>query len=307
MNQQITSDQNETAYSCAATSAGGSAGPESVTIKRDATPPTLDGAATSGPNGAGWYKGNVTVEWTANDALSGIDLATKPSDSVVTGEGKDLGTGEVSVFDMAGNEKTASKGGFNIDRTAPGIAWDSAIKDGDRSVFGSVPAEPTCTATDDLSGPKNCEVTGYSTAVGTHTLTATAHDTAGNEKVESLSYTVDPWTLKGFYQPVDMGDNVVNTIKGGSTVPLKFEVFAGPTELTSVNVIKPSFAKVSCDANAKADDVEVTATGGTSLRYDSVAGQFVYNWQTPKAAGSCYTVTMTTQDGSKLEAQFKLK
>jgi hypothetical protein len=49
------------------------------------------------------------------------------------------------------------------------------------------------------------------------------------------------------------------------------------------------------------------STGGTSLRYDSTAGQFIQNWQTPKKPGTCYTTTMTTQDGSTISANFILK
>ena len=56
-----------------------------------------------------------------------------------------------------------------------------------------------------------------------------------------------------------------------------------------------------------ADDIELTTTGGTSLRYDTTGGQFVQNWQTPKSAGSCYKVTMTAQDLSTISALFKLK
>jgi len=41
--------------------------------------------------------------------------------------------------------------------------------------------------------------------------------------------------------------------------------------------------------------------------YDVTAGQFVYNWQTPKTSGKCYQVTMTTQDGSSVVAKFKTK
>ena len=52
---------------------------------------------------------------------------------------------------------------------------------------------------------------------------------------------------------------------------------------------------------------ELTTTGGTTLRYDSVAGQFIQNWQTPKKPGACYTVTMTTLDRSSISANFKLK
>ena len=55
------------------------------------------------------------------------------------------------------------------------------------------------------------------------------------------------------------------------------------------------------------DAVEITATGGTSLRYDTTGGQFIYNWQTPKAAGKCYRVTVGTTDGSSLVAYFMTK
>jgi hypothetical protein len=151
-----------------------------------------------------------------------------------------------------------------------------------------------------------CTVLGYSALVGPQTVTASALDMAGNNGSASASYSVLAWTLKGFYQPVDM-NNVFNVVKGGSTVPLKFEVFAG-TELTATSVVK-SFVqtKVACDGTAPADDIEVVTTGGTSLRYDTTAGQFIQNWQTPKTAGICYKVTMTTLDNSALVTFFKLK
>ena len=115
------------------------------------------------------------------------------------------------------------------------------------------------------------------------------------------------WTLTGFYQPVDM-NGVFNTVKNGSTVPLKFEIFAGPTELTNpASVTSLTSAQINCDASALTDDVETTATGGTVLRYDATGGQFIYNWKTPSTAGKCYSVTMTSQDGSSLVAFFKLK
>jgi hypothetical protein len=119
---------------------------------------------------------------------------------------------------------------------------------------------------------------------------------------------VKSWTIAGFYQPVDMG-NIWNTVKGGSTVPLKFEVFAGSTELTSTSVVS-SFTSGVVPCGTLADptaDIELTSTGGTSLRYDTTAGQFIQNWQTPKSPGLCYKVTMKTQDGSSISALFKLK
>ena len=211
------------------------------------------------------------------------------------------------MSDKAGNVSDFSNVvTVNIDKTDPGINWAGNIDGGDSFYFGSVPAAPSCAATDALSGPEDCAVTGYSVDVGTHTLTATAHDKAGNETKVERQYTVKAWTLSGFYQPVDMG-GVWNIVKGGSTVPLKFEAFAA-NELTDVSVVdRFAVAKVSCLGYSGEDAIEMVTTGGTSLRYDSIAGQFIQNWQTPKAAGTCYLVTMWTDDGSSLLANFKLK
>jgi hypothetical protein len=87
---------------------------------------------------------------------------------------------------------------------------------------------------------------------------------------------------------------------------LKFEVFAGATELTNVSIVSTLAKQVACSDSAE-DTVEVVATGGTVLRYDTTAGQFIYNWQSPKLPGKCYSVTLTTQDGSSITALFKLK
>ena len=145
-------------------------------------------------------------------------------------------------------------------------------------------------------------------SVATQTWTATATDQAGNSSTSTATYTVSPWTLKGFYAPVDIG-NVVNTVKGGSTIPLKFKTFKGATELTSTSAIK-SFTtqKMARDASTTLEDaIEVTTTGGTSLRFDATGGQFIQNWQTPKQAGNCYKATMTAQDNQTITALFKLK
>ncbi len=135
----------------------------------------------------------------------------------------------------------------------------------------------------------------------------------GSDNNYAFSYvngtlSVQAWTLQGFYQPVDM-NGVWNTVKNGSTVPLKFEVFSGSTELTSVSVVNSvTSAPVACSGGSD-DAIEevVTTTGGTVLRYDSTGGQFIDNWKTPRTAGKCYRVTMTTVDGSSLAAFFRLK
>lgn len=142
------------------------------------------------------------------------------------------------------------------------------------------------------------------------TFNATGSNGNYNAAAGNVAITIQAWTLSGFYQPVDMPNTGVvwNTVKNGSTVPLKFEVFAGNVERTDVAAVQ-SFVQtnVACDTYSPADEIEVTSTGGTILRYDAVAGQFIQNWQTPKLAGLCFLVTMTTQDHSQLKAYFRLK
>jgi hypothetical protein len=90
-------------------------------INIDLTAPTLTGEPTTDPK-AGWYNGDVAVRWTGIDGLSGIDPATQPVNSVITGEGHNLSAGPVTVKDKAGNESApATYGNVNIDRTAPVI------------------------------------------------------------------------------------------------------------------------------------------------------------------------------------------
>jgi hypothetical protein len=257
------------------------------------------------PNGDGWYKSDVTVDWTCDDNLSGF--VGCPENSVISAEGSNQSAG-ASVSDRAGNSTSATVTGIKLDKTNPtNVAFIGGVANGGTYYYGFVPAAPTCTADDALSGFKRCDVSGYLATVGPHTLTATAIDLAGNAQTASLSYTVSNWNIGGFFQPVDM-NNVVNTVKNGSTVPLKFEIFAGSTELTTTSSVKGfSATMVACNAAAGTDEIEITSTGGTVLRYDATAGQFIQNWQTPKTPGVCYRTTITTQDDSKISAIFQLK
>jgi hypothetical protein len=88
-------------------------------VNIDLTAPSLTGTPEPA-NAAGWYRHDVTVHWTSDDALSGIDPSTTPADSVVTGEGRDL-KASASVADKAGNVTKATVGGLKIDRTGPTV------------------------------------------------------------------------------------------------------------------------------------------------------------------------------------------
>ena len=285
----------------------------SLTVKLDKSAPGVVYTSQSpSANAAGWNKTDVVATFTATDTISGFagPSTTKTGTSTSSGEGAAVSVDSPAFVDLAGNTAAAgaAKKSFKIDMTAPTLTWAGGPAAGSSHYFGFLPAAPTCTTVDPLySGPAGCTVADYSPAVGPHEMIATALDVAGNSYIEKRTYTVLAWTLNGFYQPVDM-NNVLNTVKNGSTVPLKFEVFAGSTELTDPAAVKTlASVQITCNASAPVDEVEMVATGGTSLRYDSTGGQFIYNWKTPSTAGNCYRVTMTTQDDSSLVAFFKLK
>jgi hypothetical protein len=154
-----------------------------------------------------------------------------------------------------------------------------------------------------------------STPAGTYTIIPSGL-TSTNYTISFVNgiLTIGGWTITGFYQPVDMIPvGVLNTVKGGSTVPMKFNIYAGTpgptTERKSISdVLSFQYQEFTCGATGTFETpIEVTTTGSTSLRYDTTGGQFIENWQTPKGANKCYQVRMTALDGSHIDAYFKTK
>jgi hypothetical protein len=157
----------------------------------------------------------------------------------------------------------------------------------------------------DLTGTTHKDAGDYTDNWTFTDVTGNYYDASG-----TVADTIRHWTTSGFYQPVDMSNSqlVWNTVKGGSTVPLKFNLFAGAEKKTSVADVKTfAVAELVCTNTALEAAVEFTTTGGTQLRYDGTASQFIQNWQTPKASGRCFMVRMTAQDGSTIDAYFKTK
>jgi hypothetical protein len=296
--------------SCSYTDAGGltASASETYNVVDPSAPSIGYTLAPASPDGSnGWYVSDVTLTWNVSEPESPNSLAkTGCDDQNITADQAETSY-SCSATSAGGS---AAEVGVSIKRdgTAPTVSLVGGPANDGSYYFGSVPAAPTCSASDALSGlDGSCSVSGYSGAVGSHTVTASATDKAGNFASASVTYTVLKWTLNGFYQPVDMG-GIFNTVKGGSTVPLKFEVFAGTTELIDPSIVAFSAKQVTCPGGAAEDAIEeLVTTGGTVLRYDATGGQFVYNWQTPKKPGNCYAVTMTTTDGSYITANFKLK
>ncbi len=183
----VTADTNGVTFTCTATSAGGTAS-ESVTIKRDATAPTI-AVALGGTLHNGWYNTDVTVDWTAADNLSGIASDTC-ADNTVTGDGDPISQ-ECTVTDNAGNSATGTTGEFKRDATDPTVTYSGNAGSYDVAGFVGI----TCAATDNLSGIASdtcADLSGaaYTFGLGTTSFSASAEDVAGNTGSASGSFEV---------------------------------------------------------------------------------------------------------------------
>jgi hypothetical protein len=191
------------------TDAAGNTGSATASgVDIDKTNPTITGAPTSAPNGAGWYRDDVSVRWTCADALSGL-AGDCPADETVGGEGEALGT-SASVADRAGNRATGSVRGLKIDRTPPVTAIDLPARVAGSDGWYGGPVRVTLDATDGLSGVAKRfyridqgtpqEYTGAFTVDvrGRHELRAWSVDAAGNTEaavLETINIDTDVPTI----------------------------------------------------------------------------------------------------------------
>lgn len=299
----VTTDTAEVTFTCVATNSGGTTS-NSVTIKRDATPPTITGSASPAANATGWNNSAVTVSFTCSDAVSGIATCTDPQ---LLGEGANQPVSGTAT-DKAGNSADTQITGINIDLTAPAVQV-TGVTNGATYVLGSVPAAG-CATTDALSGVQTNAILGLvggnSNGVGTFTASCTgATDKAGNVGAASVTYKVT-YSYSGFFPPVD-GSPTINAMKAGAAVPIKFSL-GGNFGLAILAMGSPiSQAMPTC--GGPIDDIEQTVTAGNSgLSYDATTNQYTYVWKTNNVwAGTCRQFILTLNDGTAHVANFQFK
>jgi hypothetical protein len=276
-------------------------GTDSVTVKLDRTAPTITGAITSGTLGAnGWYVGPVTVTFTCSDALSGVATCPDPATLSANGAGQ---SASGTATDKAGNTRTVTVSGINIDQEKPTLTTADINVQGQTYVVGAVPTA-TCTASDSFSGLASCTVTVTSpaNAVGVIGYTAVAKDKAGNTTTLSGTYSIK-YRFDGFLQPINDTAHQVDTstsiFKAGSTVPAKFAVRRADGTAIQLATAPVWLTPVKGSAmTAPVDETVYTASvdSGTTYKYDATAQQYIYNWKTG-TGGNYYRIGVKFDDG----------
>jgi trimeric autotransporter adhesin len=305
---------------------------------------TYDGNTTSAgtPTVTGLQTGDTvtgrTQAFQSKDVL-GPNGSTLAVTGYTVNDGNSGGNYGVTTHTAAG---TITKKALTVSGiTASNKVWDgnstASLNLGGATLVGVISPDAVALNTSAAAG------TFVNPAVGTWAVTVSgltlSGSASGNYSLTQPATTASilPWNAagRGFYAPVgaDAAHSLFtpapgitptvkpstmdwNSAKGGSTVPLKFNVFAGSVEKTTADAfpganLATAFgaAKLNACTDASSDDpVDFTTTGSTSLRYDGTAGQWIQNWKTPNVSGdSCYRAWVTLADGSTLEAFFKLK
>ena len=120
--------------------------------KIDKTPPFIFGTRDLASNANGWNNSDVTVTWTCNDALSGVDSCSVPT--VVNREGF-AQTGLGIASDRAGNASLGLVRQINIDKTPPTISGARDLPPNSHG-WNNTDVAVIWTCADTLSGVDQC-------------------------------------------------------------------------------------------------------------------------------------------------------
>jgi hypothetical protein len=284
----------------------------------DSTGPAITHTIPAPDGTNGWYKTKPTVTFNCTDNVSGVQSCLVDggtSNSTILQEGQSQGASATGI-DNANNVSHDSISGIKVDTTAPSNITFNGILPKLYPV-NSLPASSaiSCTAFDGLSGLNSCVVTGYSNAVGSHTLTATATDNAGNQSTNTLTYTVG-FQAGNILPPVTApsGDQTSPTasdlqvFKIKSTVPLKFQFYldsAKTTLMTTPPAGSTAFLTVAKynGSTASTDQTDlVTGSADTGNQFRWSGGQYIYNMATSQLTPGTYycTITLKASDGTIL-------
>lgn len=190
----------------------GNVGTATYHVNVDETAPVDHPAVSQPANGAGWNNTDVAVNWNWTDGGSGIDSSNCTQSSTSSGEGTITLTS--TCADLAGNS-TSDSMTVKVDKTAPVVSYS-----GNAGTYGvDQSVSITCSASDAVSGVAsttcaNVSAPAWQLGLGSHTLSATATDNAGNTGSGSTSFTVtvDATSLCGLVQQFATNAGIANSL-----------------------------------------------------------------------------------------------
>lgn len=153
----------------------------------DTTLPTIVAERDRAPNENGWYNAPMSVSFVCDDTESGVASCSPPV--ALTSEGSDL-IARGQAKDASGNTAGRAEGPIRIDMTPPAISFPGA-----REYLVDEVIEVSCAVGDALSGVKETQCTAHAgdafwVPLGSHMVTATATDLAGNSAVARAEFSV---------------------------------------------------------------------------------------------------------------------
>ena len=182
----VTGDTAGWSRTCVVTYTNGSQSSLPVTVKKDATPPTISGASpTRGPDSNGWYNHPVGVTFSGSDAISGLAGCSSAGYSGPDTAGASF-TG--TCTDNAGNVSgPLTSGSIKYDATPPAVSL-SLSRGPDSNGWYNHPVDFHASGSDNLSGIASCT---SGTIGGGGSVAASCTDNAGNVRSAGASVNYD--------------------------------------------------------------------------------------------------------------------
>jgi large repetitive protein len=309
----------DTTVNCSVTDSGGLSDSDSFIVRvQDTTDPTVDITTAESHNGFGWFNiasndlvAGVTVDVATSDAVGVTSLtctvnavsvgALDPSgDSFVLGDGEHFV--QCTALDGAGNDASDSAP-FSVDQTAPSIDIDHTA-DGSNGWNVTDPVTESIVASDATSGVDSVacldgadplavtfDDPDYSASVtgdGTHDLSCTATDVAGNTnsdtdqvKIDTVDPTIDISHIadgdNGWNRTSPVAESIETTGGAASVACLDGAsplATTGASPTWSASVSGQGVHALSCTATDAAGNTSAADTD--TVKIDTVAPTFTH-------------------------------
>jgi hypothetical protein len=238
----------------------------------DATAPAGVAAAPARPpDENGWYNGAVTIDFTGDDATSGLDACSR-----LTYGGPDSSTASAtgSCRDRAGNTSASSSFGFKYDATEPVVTGAAALRPPDHADWYNRPVAFTVQGNDGTAGIESCPQAVYGGPDGADAaVDGACFDKAGNRGSKAFPLRYDaagPAVVVAATRPPDRNgwyNHAVEVDLSGSDAVAGLESCVQPDDYTGPDNGSAAGVGTCFD---RAGNV---GAGTLALRYDATAPQ----------------------------------